>query len=99
MEEETFMKRTGYDFTRPSICVHLRSSAVSMLFAAAVLGMAGSAVEAAPRLNWMLPSGGQRGTTFKAVISGTGLDTLTGFISTGASVTAKVLPAEAGADA
>jgi hypothetical protein len=44
----------------------------------------------------MLPCGGQRGTTFRAVVTGTELDKLTGFVSTGPGVTAKLLPAESG---
>jgi len=44
----------------------------------------------------MLPCGGQRGTTFRATIAGTELDKLTGFISSGPGVTAKLLPPEEG---
>lgn len=56
------------------------------------------AAQAAPRLNWLLPSGGKRGATFRATAGGAGLEGLTGFISTGPGVTAKVLPPGEGAD-
>jgi hypothetical protein len=44
----------------------------------------------------MLPCGGQRGTTFRATIAGNDLDKITGFISTGPGVTAKVVAPEEG---
>jgi hypothetical protein len=54
--------------------------------------------QAAPRLNWMFPSGGQRGSTYRAEVGGADLQSLTGFFTTGKGVTAKVLPPEQGQD-
>jgi hypothetical protein len=71
----------------------------SLLIALALTGLLSGTAQAAPRLKWMLPCGGQRGTTFHATVSGAELDALNGVIGTGPGVTAKVLPPAAGQDA
>jgi hypothetical protein len=70
-----------------------------MPVAVMLMFLAAQGVQAAPALRWMLPCGGQRGTTFRAVVNGTSLDQLTGFISDGPKVSARLLPPEGGSDA
>src|SRR5207302_8699540 len=69
-----------------------------LIFSCIAACLLASAAQAAPRLNWMLPSGGRRGTTFQATVSGTELEALTGVVSTGPGVAAKVLPPSEGSD-
>ncbi len=63
-----------------------------------LLALVAAPAQAAPRLDWLLPSGGQRGATFRAQVGGQALDQITGVVSTGPGVTARVLPADVGQD-
>jgi hypothetical protein len=59
----------------------------------------GFPADAAPKLTWMLPSGGQRGGTVKISVNGTGMDELTGVFAASPGLSARVLPADPGQDA
>jgi hypothetical protein len=48
---------------------------------------------AAPRVNYLFPAGGQRGTTVKVTLSGSDLKDIAGFYTTGAGLSAAVEPA------
>lgn len=57
-----------------------------------------SSAQAAPRITWMFPSGGERGATVRVQVGGTQLNGLTGFFSTGQGLSARVLPPQPGED-
>ena len=49
------------------------------------------AAEAAPRLDWVFPAGGKRGSTFRAKVAGGSMSGLTGLVSATPGVSAKIL--------
>ena len=51
-----------------------------------------AAAEAAPRVNYIFPPGGQRGSTVKLTVSGSELGAVTGLFTTGGGLTGKVEP-------
>lgn len=45
----------------------------------------------APRIGYVYPAGGQRGTTFEAIVGGQGLDNPTGVVFSGEGITAQII--------
>lgn len=58
-----------------------------------LLALAGSSALAAPRLSYLYPTGGQRGTTVTITLAGSELAKLNGFYTTGAGLTVTIKPA------
>jgi hypothetical protein len=63
-----------------------------LVMAVSLLWMSILSALAAPHLSYIYPAGGQRGTTVKVSVSGTGLNTAAGFFTTGSGLSAKIEP-------
>lgn len=81
---------TGTDVVRRESPAFIRSRAVSLLALLAFFNPCFA--QASPRVSWLFPPGGQRGTTVTVTVSGEDLTDITGLFATGTGLKAEPLP-------